>query len=161
MTNIGAIAGVTNLGPVFGDLQGAVAATILGQNNDGSFDIQHYWVSTTGDTIKFNVAHLKPPQRATSWPCAGETSSPRSSPSELASSRTRREGLRPSGWRISNNLTTIILERLTLTRTACYGVHSLVRGMETLAKDTPLGDGNSIQIAVDSIPRERIGGPIR
>ena len=30
MTNIGAIAGVTNLGPAFGDLQGAVAATILG-----------------------------------------------------------------------------------------------------------------------------------
>jgi hypothetical protein len=60
MTNIGAIAGVTNLGPAFGDLQGAVAATILGQNNDGSFNVQHYWVTTTGDTIKFNVAHLKP-----------------------------------------------------------------------------------------------------
>jgi hypothetical protein len=28
MTNIGAIAGVTNLGPVFGDLAGSVAATI-------------------------------------------------------------------------------------------------------------------------------------
>jgi hypothetical protein len=58
MTNIEAIAGVTNLGPVFGDLQGAVAATILGQNNDGSFNVQHYWVTSTGDTIKFNVAHL-------------------------------------------------------------------------------------------------------
>jgi hypothetical protein len=60
MTNIGAIAGVTNLGPVFGDLQGAVTATILGQNNDGSFNVQHYWVTTTGDTIKLNVAYLKP-----------------------------------------------------------------------------------------------------
>jgi hypothetical protein len=33
-TNIGAIAGVTNLGPVFGDLAGSVAATILGQNSE-------------------------------------------------------------------------------------------------------------------------------
>jgi hypothetical protein len=32
MTNIGAIAGVTNLGPVFGDLAGSVAATIPGAN---------------------------------------------------------------------------------------------------------------------------------
>jgi hypothetical protein len=39
MTNIGAIAGVTNLGPVFGDLAGSVAATILGQNGDGSFNV--------------------------------------------------------------------------------------------------------------------------
>jgi hypothetical protein len=43
-----------------GDLQGAVAATILGQNNDGSFNVQHYWITSSGDTIKFNVAHLKP-----------------------------------------------------------------------------------------------------
>jgi hypothetical protein len=60
MTNIGAIAGVTNLGPVFGDLQGSVAATILGQNSDGSFNIQHYWVTTAGDTIKLKVAVLAP-----------------------------------------------------------------------------------------------------
>jgi hypothetical protein len=32
MTNIGAIAGVTNLGPASGDLAGSLAATILGQN---------------------------------------------------------------------------------------------------------------------------------
>ena len=50
-TNIGAIAGVTNLGPVFGDLAGSVAATILGQNGDGSFNVQHYWVTAGGDTI--------------------------------------------------------------------------------------------------------------
>src|SRR5947209_15742182 len=43
MTNIGAVAGVTNLGPVFGDLAGSVAATILGQNANGTFNVQHYW----------------------------------------------------------------------------------------------------------------------
>jgi hypothetical protein len=42
VTNIGAIAGVTNLGPVSGDLAGSVAATILGQNGDGSYNVQHY-----------------------------------------------------------------------------------------------------------------------
>jgi hypothetical protein len=64
MTNINAIAlptaaNGTNLGPVFGDLQGAVAATIIGQDSTG-YLVQHYWVTATGDTIKFNVAHLKP-----------------------------------------------------------------------------------------------------
>ena len=64
MTNINAIAlptatNGTNLGPVFGDLQGAVAATIIGQDSTG-YLVQHYWVTVTGDTIKFNVAHLKP-----------------------------------------------------------------------------------------------------
>lgn len=60
MTNIGAVAGVTNLGPVFGDLAGSVAATILGQNKDGSFNVQHYWVTAAGDTIKLKVAVLSP-----------------------------------------------------------------------------------------------------
>jgi hypothetical protein len=60
MTNIGAIGGVTNLGPVFGDLQGSVAATILGQNADGTFNVQHYWVTTGGETITLNVAVLSP-----------------------------------------------------------------------------------------------------
>ena len=60
MTNIGAIAGQTNLGPVFGDLKGSVAATILGQNKDGSFNVQHYWVTAAGDTIKLKVAVLYP-----------------------------------------------------------------------------------------------------
>jgi hypothetical protein len=36
MTNIGAIEGVTNLGPVSGDLQGSVAATIKGQDSEGN-----------------------------------------------------------------------------------------------------------------------------
>jgi len=51
MTNIGAIAGVTNLGPVSGDLAGSVAATILGQNSNGTYNVQHYWVTAAGDTI--------------------------------------------------------------------------------------------------------------
>jgi hypothetical protein len=60
MTNIGAIAGVTNLGPVSGDLAGSVAATILGQNSNGTFNIQHYWVTTAGETITLKVAVLTP-----------------------------------------------------------------------------------------------------
>jgi hypothetical protein len=60
MTNIGTIGGVTNLGPVFGDLSGSVAATILGQNANGTYNVQHYWVTSAGDTIKLKVAILTP-----------------------------------------------------------------------------------------------------
>jgi hypothetical protein len=60
MTNINAIAGTTNLGPVYGDLQGSVGATIVGQNKDGTFNVQHYWVTSSGETILFKVAVLKP-----------------------------------------------------------------------------------------------------
>lgn len=60
ITNIGAIAGVTNLGPVSGDLNGSVAATILGQNSNGSFNVQHYYVTAAGDTITLKVAVLTP-----------------------------------------------------------------------------------------------------
>lgn len=60
MTNIGAIAGVTNLGPVSGDLSGSVAATILGQNANGTYNVQHYWVTAAGDTITLKVAVLTP-----------------------------------------------------------------------------------------------------
>jgi hypothetical protein len=60
MTNIGAIAGVTNLGPVSGDLAGSVAATILGQNGDGSYNVQHYWVTAGGETITLKQAVLFP-----------------------------------------------------------------------------------------------------
>ena len=60
ITNIGAIAGVTNLGPVSGDLAGSVAATILGQNSNGSYNLQHYWVTSAGDTITLKVAVLTP-----------------------------------------------------------------------------------------------------
>lgn len=60
MTNIGTIAGVTNLGPVSGDLAGSVAATILGKNSNGTFNVQHYWVTAAGETITLKVAVLKP-----------------------------------------------------------------------------------------------------
>jgi len=60
MTNIGAIAGQTNLGPVFGDLQGSVAATIMGQDANGNYLVQHYWVNAAGETILFKQAVLKP-----------------------------------------------------------------------------------------------------
>jgi hypothetical protein len=60
MTNIGAIAGVTNLGPVSGDLAGSVAATILGQNKNGTYNVQHYWVTSAGETITLKVALLTP-----------------------------------------------------------------------------------------------------
>jgi hypothetical protein len=60
MTNIGAIAGQTNLGPVFGDLAGSVAATILGQNSNGTYNVQHYWVTSAGETITLKQAVLTP-----------------------------------------------------------------------------------------------------
>jgi hypothetical protein len=60
MTNIGAIAGVTNPGPVSGDLSGSVAATLLGQNTNGTYNIQHYWVTAAGETITLDVAVLTP-----------------------------------------------------------------------------------------------------
>jgi hypothetical protein len=60
MTNIGAIEGVTNLGPVTGDLQGSVAATIKGQDSKGNFLVQHYWVTSAGETIILKEAVLTP-----------------------------------------------------------------------------------------------------
>ena len=60
MTNIGAIAGATNLGPASGDLAGSVAATILGQNPDGTYNVQHYWVTSGGETITLKKAVLTP-----------------------------------------------------------------------------------------------------
>ena len=60
MTNINAIAGQTNLGPAFGDLAGSVAATILGQDAQGNFIVQHYWVDSQGNTILFKAATLHP-----------------------------------------------------------------------------------------------------
>lgn len=66
MTNINAIplpsaTNGTNLGPVFGDLAGSVAATILGPDKSGiGFMVQHYWVTTSGETIEFKPADLTP-----------------------------------------------------------------------------------------------------
>jgi hypothetical protein len=71
MTDIGAITpGSINLGPAFGDLAGAVSAQIVGQNSsDGSFNVQHYWVSSQGDVIKFKQAILYPvyPDASRPW----------------------------------------------------------------------------------------------
>jgi len=61
MTNIGAITdGGINLGPVAGDLAGSVAAKILSANSDGTYTVQHYWVTAAGDTILFKQAILNP-----------------------------------------------------------------------------------------------------
>jgi hypothetical protein len=60
MTNIAAIDGIYNLGPVFGDLQGSVAAKIVSVNPNGTYTLQHYWVTTSGDTILFKPAILNP-----------------------------------------------------------------------------------------------------
>ena len=60
ITNVGAIDGIYNLGPVFGDLRGSVAAKIVSQNSDGTFTLQHYWITDTGDTVNFKPAVLKP-----------------------------------------------------------------------------------------------------
>ena len=60
MTNIGAIAGVTNLGPASGDLAGSLAAPILGKNSNGTFNVQHYWVTSAGETITLQKAVLTP-----------------------------------------------------------------------------------------------------
>jgi hypothetical protein len=60
MTNVNAIAGQTNLGPVYGDLSGSVAATILGQNSDGSYNVDAYWVTSGGDAIKLAPLVLHP-----------------------------------------------------------------------------------------------------
>jgi hypothetical protein len=49
--------GGTNLGPVFGDLAGSVAAT---QINASPIIFQHYWVTAAGDTINFKPAVLTP-----------------------------------------------------------------------------------------------------
>jgi hypothetical protein len=50
----------TNLGQAYGDLQGPLAATILGQDYRGGYDVQHYWISTSGDLIYFKQGWLKP-----------------------------------------------------------------------------------------------------
>jgi hypothetical protein len=60
MTNINAIEGQINLGPVSGDLSGSVGAMVKSVDGDGNFHIQHYWVRSTGETIKFQEAILYP-----------------------------------------------------------------------------------------------------
>jgi len=56
----------TTLGPVTGDLAGAVAATVCSgpEPSKGAFlfTIQHHWVTTSDDTIHFDVATAKTAQ---------------------------------------------------------------------------------------------------
>src|ERR1035441_10590255 len=59
-TNIAAIDGIYNLGPVFGDLRGSVAAKIVSVNSNGTYTLQHYWVTSSGDTILMKPAVLTP-----------------------------------------------------------------------------------------------------
>ena len=59
MTNLGAIDASTTMGPVTGDLKGAVSATVVGTEVVGSnllFHIQHHWVTESGDTLSFDQA---------------------------------------------------------------------------------------------------------
>ena len=63
LTNFGAISSTTTLGPVTGDLRGAVAASLLGSPvTSGSnvlFTVQHHWVTESGDTLFFDTATVK------------------------------------------------------------------------------------------------------
>jgi hypothetical protein len=55
MTNLGAIDANTTMGTVTGDLRGAVGATILSTEAHGTtliLNVQHHWVTESGDTIK-------------------------------------------------------------------------------------------------------------
>jgi len=61
ITNFGAVDQSTTLGPVTGDLAGAVAATLTqppasGPQGTVVFHIQHHWVTTAGDNIYFDPA---------------------------------------------------------------------------------------------------------
>jgi hypothetical protein len=59
MTNLGAVDAVTTLGPVSGDLKGAVSATILSTEGTGDtliLHVQHHWVTDSGDTLDFDRA---------------------------------------------------------------------------------------------------------
>ena len=65
ITNFGAVDANTTLGPATGDLRGAVAATLLTPPQqvtlpDGRaavvFNVQHHWVTESGDNIYFDPA---------------------------------------------------------------------------------------------------------
>lgn len=101
MTNIGAIAGVTNLGPASGDLAGSLAATILGQNGNGTYNVQHYWVTAAGETITLKKAVLTPTYRQTiraSLLCHGGITG-HTSRVERANSKAQPGIWTISGWR--------------------------------------------------------------
>jgi len=59
MTNLGAIDANTTMGTVTGDLRGAVGATILSTEAHGNtlvLNVQHHWVTESGDTLKVDPA---------------------------------------------------------------------------------------------------------
>jgi hypothetical protein len=60
MTNFGAVDQNTTMGTATGDLKGAVSGTILGQpqqvGNTVVFQVQHHWVTESGDTLNFEPA---------------------------------------------------------------------------------------------------------
>jgi len=61
ITNFGAVDPNTTLGPASGDLRGAVAATLTqpahaGPNGTVIFNVQHHWVTDSGDNIYFDPA---------------------------------------------------------------------------------------------------------
>ena len=61
ITNFGAVDPNTTLGPATGDLRGAVAATLTappqpGPNGTVIFQVQHHWVTESGDNIFFDPA---------------------------------------------------------------------------------------------------------
>jgi len=60
MTNFGAIDQNTTMGTATGDLSGAVSGTLLGPPQQVGktvvFQIQHHWVTESGDTLFFDQA---------------------------------------------------------------------------------------------------------
>src|SRR6516165_244271 len=61
ITNFGGVDANTTLGPATGDLRGAVAATLTqtphpGPNGTFIFNVQHHWVTESGDDIYFDPA---------------------------------------------------------------------------------------------------------
>lgn len=59
MTNLGAVDASTTMGPVTGDLKGAVSGTILSTEVNGNnliFHVQHHWVTDSGDSPAFDPA---------------------------------------------------------------------------------------------------------
>lgn len=59
MTNLGAVDQATTMGVATGDLKGAVGATILSTGGTGStliLNVQHHWVTESGDTLFFAPA---------------------------------------------------------------------------------------------------------
>ena len=79
MTNLGAVDASTTMGPVTGDLKGAVGVTILGQTvqNGGAtlaFTVQHHWVTDSGAMVSFQPATATVSQVSANSPLYGVSS---------------------------------------------------------------------------------------